>query len=63
MIDPDEAKKPSPQEIVVGADLSKLSVEELEERVGALRAEIARLEADIAVKRSSRAAADSVFRF
>ncbi len=62
MMDEDEATRPMQREIVVGADLSKLSVEELEERVGVLKAEIARIEADLVVKRSSRAAADSVFK-
>jgi uncharacterized small protein (DUF1192 family) len=62
MMEPDEPRKP-PQEIVVGADISKLSVEELAERIAALRAEIARLESDLNAKRKSRAAADSVFKF
>jgi uncharacterized small protein (DUF1192 family) len=61
-MDPDDDKLPLVREIVVGADLSSLSVEELEERIAALRSEIARLERDIAGKRSSRAAADSVFK-
>lgn len=63
MKEEDEEARPTQQEIVVGADLSKLSVKELEERIGLLKAEIARIEADLAAKQSSRAAADSVFKF
>lgn len=48
---------------VVGQDLSALSVHELTERIELLKAEIARLEADMAAKKSSRSAADSVFKF
>jgi uncharacterized small protein (DUF1192 family) len=62
MID-DEEGRPKQQEIAIGGDLSKLSVEELEARIDLLKAEIARIEADLAAKRSSRAAADSVFKF
>jgi uncharacterized small protein (DUF1192 family) len=54
------ARKPRPA-IVIGEDLAMLSVEELRERIGLLTAEIARLEAAIAGKQSSRAAADAVF--
>jgi uncharacterized small protein (DUF1192 family) len=49
--------------IVVGADLANLSVAELEARIAALKAEIARIEQDLAGKLSSRSAADSVFKF
>lgn len=60
----DELKaRPKPPEHVVGQDLSALSVHELQERIQLLRAEIARLEADMAAKQSSRSAAESVFRF
>ena len=54
------ARKPMPA-LVIGEDLGLLSVEELRERIGLLTAEIARLEAAIAAKQSSRAAADAVF--
>jgi uncharacterized small protein (DUF1192 family) len=46
----------------IGQDLSLLSVKELNERIEILRAEIARLEADIDKKQASRSAADSVFK-
>lgn len=42
-------------------DLELYGVEELRERIEALRTEIARMEAAIAKKRSGRAAADALF--
>lgn len=42
-------------------DLELFGVSELEERVEVLREEIARVEAQIARKRSGRAAADALF--
>ena len=46
----------------IGADLSLLSVGELEARVGLLQAEIERLTASINAKRATRSAADKFFR-
>jgi uncharacterized small protein (DUF1192 family) len=46
----------------LGEDLSLLSVDELKERVLALRAEIERLEAAIQSKEATRSAADTFFR-
>jgi uncharacterized small protein (DUF1192 family) len=46
----------------IGQDLSLLSVAELSERVEQLRAEIARLEADMAAKGETKAAAEALFR-
>jgi uncharacterized small protein (DUF1192 family) len=46
----------------IGQDLSLLSVEELAERIGILREEIARLEAAMAGKRASRNVADQFFK-
>jgi len=46
----------------IGQDLSLLSVEELAERIEALKAEVARLEAAIAAKRASRSSADQFFK-
>ena len=59
--DPDELPK---KKIVheMGQDLSLLSVGELTERIAALKEEIARLEAEMAKKRSSKSAADSFFK-
>jgi uncharacterized small protein (DUF1192 family) len=53
-------KKKSVHEI--GQDLTFLSVEELAERIAALRQEIVRLEAAAAAKRASRTVADQFFK-
>ena len=58
--DEDLPKKKAVHEI--GQDLSLLSVEELAERIAALKAEIARLEASMAAKRASRTSADQFFK-
>jgi uncharacterized small protein (DUF1192 family) len=60
-IDPDELPK---KKIVheLGQELALLSVGELSERVAVLKEEIARIEAEIARKRSSKSAADSFFK-
>ena len=60
LFEDDRPKKKSSHEI--GADLSLLSADELRHRVGLLRAEIERLEAEIAAKGSSRNAAEGLFR-
>lgn len=46
----------------IGADLALLSVDELTERIAALKDEIARLEAAAMAKRASRASADQFFK-
>ena len=46
----------------IGQDLSLLSVGELGDRIAALKAEIARLEADMAGKSSTRSAAEALFK-
>lgn len=43
-------------------DLELYGVEELEERIAALKEEIARTEARLGVKRAGRSAADSLFK-
>ncbi len=60
-IDPDDLPK---KKIThdVGQDLSLLSVGELAERVGLLKDEIVRLEAEMSRKRASQKAADSFFK-
>jgi uncharacterized small protein (DUF1192 family) len=45
----------------MGQDLAALSVHELDERIGLLRAEIERLEAAKAGKMASKSAADAFF--
>jgi uncharacterized small protein (DUF1192 family) len=46
----------------IGEDLAKLSVDELVERIGLLRAEVERLEEAIRAKRASADAAQSFFK-
>lgn len=46
----------------IGQDLSLLSVAELDERIGQLHAEIARLEVERAAKDRSKSAAEALFR-
>ena len=61
-MDWDELKpKPKPQ-IAVGDDLTTLSIGELEARIAAFTAEIARLGAEVAAKKARAAAADSLFK-
>jgi uncharacterized small protein (DUF1192 family) len=45
----------------IGQELSHLSIEEIAERIGALKDEIARLEAALARKQASRSSADRFF--
>ncbi len=61
MMHDDETKRPATHEIGMGLDT--LSVTELEERIGLLEAEIARLRAAIAAKGDSRKAAEAAFKF
>ena len=58
--DDDKPKKKIAHEI--GQELTLLSVAELTARVQLLHEEIARLEADIKTKQSSRSAADQFFK-
>ena len=61
-MEPDEPRRPTRPEIVLGEDLSLHSLEELASRIEALKLEIARIESVIAEKRSSRSAAESAFK-
>jgi uncharacterized small protein (DUF1192 family) len=58
--DEDRPKKKLAHEI--GQDLALLSVEELRERIGLLKDEIARLEAAMNAKQAQRSAADQFFK-
>ncbi|MFS8037676.1 DUF1192 family protein [Xanthobacter sp. AM11] len=58
----DEEPPPPPRDEIAQADLSRLSVDEIEHRIGRLKAEIERLETALAQKRASRAAADAAFK-
>ncbi|MQT13396.1 DUF1192 domain-containing protein [Segnochrobactrum spirostomi] len=62
MRDDELAPRPKPTTETLGEDLSRLSVAELEGRVERLRAEIARVEAAIAGRRSVEDAANALFR-
>jgi len=58
----EEPLRPKKKAHELGEDLTLLSVSELKDRIEALKAEIARLEASIQSKEATRNAADSVFR-
>jgi uncharacterized small protein (DUF1192 family) len=58
----DEPRQPVRPQIVLGEDLSLHSLDELEARIEALKAEIARIESVLDEKRSSRSAAETVFK-
>ena len=60
IFDDEPKKKSRPHEI--GQDLSLLSVGDLTERIGILRDEIARLEAELQAKDSTKSAAEALFR-
>ena len=62
-IDPDELAPRKPKvEIVLGEDLSPLSAHELEKRIAALEAEIARCREAIRAREATKNAADAFFR-
>ena len=58
--DDDRPRKKMAHEI--GQDLSLLSVEDLEQRIALLQAEIERIHAALTMKRATRAAADKFFK-
>jgi uncharacterized small protein (DUF1192 family) len=60
LFEDDRPKKKTGHEI--GSDISLLSVDELKARIGLLKAEIERLEAEVTAKSSSRNAAEGLFR-
>ena len=60
--DPDERPRPKPPAHEMGQDLSSLSVHELDERIAALREEVARLEAARSRKLASKDAAQGFFK-
>lgn len=60
LFDDEPVKKVRVHEI--GQDLAPLSVGELRDRIGQLHAEIARIEAELAAKGETKAAAEALFR-
>lgn len=60
MFDDDTVKKPRGHE--VGMPIDTMSVEELEERIDLLKAEIGRLEQAIAARNKTRSEAESLFK-
>jgi len=60
LFEDDGPKKKTSHEI--GSDISLLSVDELKARIGLLKAEIERVEAEVTAKSSSRNAAEGLFR-
>ena len=60
ILEEEPPRKARPHEI--GQDLSLLSVADLEERIALLRAEIGRIETELAAKGSTKQAAEALFR-
>jgi uncharacterized small protein (DUF1192 family) len=60
IFDDEPRKKQKPHEI--GQDLALLSAGDLSERIALLRAEIERLEAELAAKSATKTAAEALFR-
>lgn len=58
----EEPLRPKKKAHELGEDLTLLSVNELKERIDALKAEIERLDAAIRSKEATRSAADSIFK-
>ena len=58
----DEPLRPVRPAIILGEDLSLHSLEELEARIESLKREIERIESVLVAKRSSRTAAETVFK-
>jgi uncharacterized small protein (DUF1192 family) len=61
MMDGEKDVKATPAH-VIGQDISTMSVDELEATIVRLRAEIARIEAEIDARGATRSAADAIFR-
>lgn len=58
----DEEPVKAPAGHVVGQDVARLSVDDLTGRIALLKAEIVRLEAELAKRGSVKSAAESLFR-
>lgn len=58
----DVRPKPAAAALAIGQDLSSLGIAELEQRIDALKNEIARIEQELARKRAHEAAASALFK-
>jgi uncharacterized small protein (DUF1192 family) len=58
----DEEPPKRKTELVIGEDLGRLSIDELQERIATLKAEIARVEEARVHKRASQGAAEAFFK-
>lgn len=61
-MDWDEVRAKPQKGMTLGESLETISVAELEARIGALKDEIARVEAELAKKRAHEAAASALFK-
>ena len=61
-MDWDDLKPTPPKPAVIGEDLKTFSVGDLETRIGALKAEIARVERELVAKKAYEAAAAELFK-
>ncbi len=61
-MDWDEVRPQPARTITIGESLAALSVGDLEERIRALKAEIGRVEAELAAKKAHEAAAAAIFK-
>lgn len=58
----DDEPVKTPRRHEIGQDISLLSVDELGERIGMLKLEIERIEAELAARDTTKAAAEALFR-
>lgn len=58
----DEEPPKRKAELVIGEELGRLSIDELQERIGVLEAEIGRVEEALRHKRASQGAAEAFFK-
>jgi len=61
-MDWDEVRPKPLKEITVGANLTALSIEDLQARIAALESEIIRVRAELDTKRTQQRAADELFK-
>ena len=59
---PADEDRPKPSGIMIGEDLSLLSIDELRERISLCEQEIARIKSELESKKSGLSAAEAIFR-